>query len=106
MSTLVRGETTTEIGYALHADFCGHGYATETATALRDLAFAELHATEVQAQVGSRNHASRAVLGRIGIVEVAHFTPRETNDLPYAISRDAGQQLKERGDRPASPSSF
>ncbi|MDA0353064.1 MAG: GNAT family N-acetyltransferase [Chloroflexi bacterium] len=88
MATVVRGATTAEVGFALHSDYRGRGYATETASALVDTAFRELAVDEVQAQVAPDNAASRAVLARIGLREVGdRFEVREAGDLAYAITR-------------------
>lgn len=90
MATLVRGEVSAEIGYALHSDFRGHGYATEAAAALLGVAFTELGVDEVQAQVAPTNRASCAVLTRVGMSEDAsgRIELREAGDLAYAISRE------------------
>ncbi|WP_237090109.1 GNAT family N-acetyltransferase [Nesterenkonia sp. PF2B19] len=57
----------TEIGWHLHPDAWGHGYATEAARAL--LAHARRHGlTEVVAVTHPRNLASQRVAARIGMV--------------------------------------
>jgi RimJ/RimL family protein N-acetyltransferase len=89
MATVVRTEPTVEIGYALHTDFRGRGYATEAATALLALAMAEFGASEVRAQVAPANGPSRAVLERVGLREVGdRFAVREAGDLAYAITSE------------------
>ena len=96
MATVVRGDARAEIGYALHTDFRGRGYATETAAALLDLAFVELCAAEVQAQVAPSNAASRAVLERVGMTEdtTRRIAVREAGDLGYTVSREAWERQR------------
>ena len=94
MCDIVRGKTTAEVGFALHSDFRGHGYATETAGALVDLAFEAFSPTEVQAQVAPANRASRAVLERVGmhLVRDGRIETRIAGDLAYAIDREEWQR--------------
>ena len=96
MATVVRGDARAEIGYALHTDFRGRGYATETAAALLDMAFVELCAAEVQAQVAPSNAASRAVLERVGMTEdtTRRIAVREAGDLGYTVSREAWERQR------------
>ncbi len=58
-----------EIGWHLHPDAWGHGYATEAAVALIDRA-AAAGLTQVRAVVYPQNEASRAVCRRLGMTEV------------------------------------
>jgi RimJ/RimL family protein N-acetyltransferase len=94
MATLVLGESSAEVGYALHSEGRRHGYATEAASALVRVAFEELGVDEVQAQVGPENSASRAVLERVGmrVVEGERITTREAGDIAYAIARADWEQ--------------
>lgn len=93
MATVVRTDPNVEIGYALHTDFRGRGYATETATALLELAMVEFGALEVRAQVAPSNGPSRAVLERIGMSEAGdRFAVREADDLAYAITREVWER--------------
>lgn len=55
-----------EVGWVLHPDFRGRGYATEAAAALLDLA-AGIGAHRVAARVDPGNTASRALCGRLGM---------------------------------------
>ncbi len=61
-----------EIGWTLHPDHQGRGYATEGAAALLDLAFDELGLHRVRAELDPRNAASIAVCRRLGMREEAH----------------------------------
>jgi len=62
-----------EIGWTLHPDFFGHGYASEAATAILDLAFGELGLHRVRAELDPRNDASIALCRRLGMREEALF---------------------------------
>ena len=56
----------TEVGYALHPDAWGRGYATEACTAAIDWAFDTLGWTEVIHSISPANSASQAVAMRLG----------------------------------------
>lgn len=60
-----------EIGWALHPDVQGRGYATEAATALLDRAFGEVGFHRVRAEIDPRNAPSIAVCRRLGMREEA-----------------------------------
>jgi RimJ/RimL family protein N-acetyltransferase len=62
-----------EIGWTLHPDFQGKGYASEAATAMLDLAFGELGMHRVRAELDPRNTASIALCRRLGMREEAHL---------------------------------
>ena len=62
-----------EIGWTLHPDFFGKGYASEAATAILDLAFGELGLHRVRAELDPRNDASIALCRRLGMREEAFF---------------------------------
>lgn len=55
-----------EIGYWLHPDYLGRGYATETAAALTQAAFEMHKATRVEIHCDPRNTASAAIPKRLG----------------------------------------
>ncbi|MBG0567334.1 GNAT family N-acetyltransferase [Actinoplanes aureus] len=61
----VDGRNCLELGWALHGEFWGNGYATEIGRAGLDFAFGELGATEVVSFTETRNHRSRAVMERL-----------------------------------------
>lgn len=56
----------TEIGYALHPDAWGRGYATEACAAAMDWAFETLGWTDVIHSIAPANSASQAVAIRLG----------------------------------------
>ena len=57
-----------EVGWRLHPDHWGHGYATEAATASLRFAFDEAALEEVVAFTTTLNTRSQAVMTRIGMV--------------------------------------
>jgi RimJ/RimL family protein N-acetyltransferase len=80
-----------EVGYVFHPDSGGHGYATEATRALVDLAFDDLDAHRVFARTDARNHASAALLHRLGLRQEAHLRESELfkgawgDELVFAI---------------------
>ena len=61
------GQGGIEIGWRLHPDVQGSGFATEGAAACRDWAFETLGAPEVMAITADTNVRSQAVMTRIGM---------------------------------------
>ncbi len=66
-----------EIGFVFHPDAHGHGYATEAAGALLDLAFDEVLLHRVSGRCDARNTASAALMRRLGMRQEAHFVHNE-----------------------------
>ncbi|MBC9225905.1 GNAT family N-acetyltransferase [Aeromicrobium sp. zg-636] len=64
---------TAEIGWGLHPDFQGQGFAEEGARALLQLAFERMRLHRVVAELDPRNDASIALCRRLGMREEAHF---------------------------------
>jgi RimJ/RimL family protein N-acetyltransferase len=62
-----------EVGWRLAKSAWHHGYATEAATAARDLAFDDIGLPELWSMTSVLNEPSMAVMRRIGMVEVARF---------------------------------
>lgn len=62
-----------EIGWALHRDFQGKGYAFEAASAVLDLAFRTIGLHRVTAELDPRNGASVALCERLGMRSEAYF---------------------------------
>jgi ribosomal-protein-alanine N-acetyltransferase len=56
-----------ELGYELHPEYWGHGYATEAAWHMLAFAFQTLRLQRVWAQCLAENRASVRVLERLGI---------------------------------------
>ncbi|WP_369182016.1 GNAT family N-acetyltransferase [Streptomyces sp. Y1] len=67
-----------EIGWSLHPDHEGHGYATEAASALAALAFDALGVHRVFARLDVENAGSVGVCERLGMRREAHLVE---NDL-------------------------
>ena len=65
------------VGWVFHPDWHGQGFATEAAGALLDLAFGELGAHRVFAELDPRNEASAALCLRLGMRLEAHFVENE-----------------------------
>ncbi|MCA9079555.1 MAG: GNAT family N-acetyltransferase [Planctomycetaceae bacterium] len=78
----VEGQCEPEIGYMLDARFWGQGYATEAASAVRDLAFGELRLPYVISLIRPDNTPSQAVAGRLGMTPQRNVT---FHDLPHQL---------------------
>lgn len=80
-----------EIGWILHPDHTGRGYATEAARALLRIAFEEAGLHGVFARCDARNTASPPVMIRLGMrreaefVESVRFKGEWTTELRYAL---------------------
>ena len=80
-----------EIGFVLHPDHQGQGYATEAARELLRIAFEELRLHRVIGRCEARNAASAAVLERLGMRCEAHLVENEwvkgewQSELVYAL---------------------
>jgi RimJ/RimL family protein N-acetyltransferase len=68
---------TAELGYVIHPDHHGHGYATEAGRVLLRIAFEHLHLHRVVAGLDARNAASARVLEKLGMRQEAHFVENE-----------------------------
>ncbi len=80
-----------EIGYVLHPDHQGRGYATEAAAVMLRLGFQELDLNRIVGRLDARNVASASVLERLGMRREAHLRENEfvkgewCDELVYAI---------------------
>lgn len=90
---LTRGAPgTLEVGYWLHRDHCGRGYAKEANAALLPVAFDVLGAARIAVVCDARNAASIAVAGHLGVTLAA--TREEVEDgrvinlLEFRLSRE------------------
>jgi RimJ/RimL family protein N-acetyltransferase len=66
-----------EIGYTLHPDHQGRGYATEASREMLHLAFEGLGLHRVVGRLDSRNAPSARVLERLGMRHEAHLVENE-----------------------------
>jgi RimJ/RimL family protein N-acetyltransferase len=80
-----------EIGFIIHPDHHGRGYATETGRVLLRLAFETFGMHRVVGCLEPRNAASARVLERLGMRREAHFVENEfvkgewQSELVYAV---------------------
>jgi RimJ/RimL family protein N-acetyltransferase len=83
-----------EIGYVLHPDFSGHGYATEAAHALLRLGFDHLGLHRIVARIDERNEPSAKVARRLGMRQEARLVRNElfkgewSTELDFAMLAD------------------
>jgi RimJ/RimL family protein N-acetyltransferase len=73
---LRRGESAREIGYWVHVDHIGHGYATETAAALTKVAFEIDDVERVEIHCLPNNARSAAVPRKLGFTHEATLRER------------------------------
>ena len=66
-----------EIGFVVHPDHQGKGYATEAARTLLRIAFEDLGLHRVVGRLEARNAASARVLEKLGMREEAHLVENE-----------------------------
>lgn len=83
-----------EVGWHLHPDHWGHGYATEAAKAVLRHAFADLGLARVNAVAYPENSASFNVMRRLGL------TPHGQTDRWYGVTFDWWVGGPEPHDRP------
>ena len=90
-------ERTGELGWTVHPDHQGQGYATESARAFMRLGFEGLDLHRITASCDARNEASVRVMERLGMRREAYF--REaflthgvwSDELVYAILRSESE---------------
>lgn len=64
---MIQGKEEIELGYLLSKDYCGNGFASESAKAVIDYAFHTLQFKRVVAVIDRANHSSIKVAERIGM---------------------------------------
>lgn len=80
-----------EIGFIVHPDHHGQGYATEAATVLLRLGFEELGLHRIVGRCDARNTASARLMERLGMRREAHLRENEfikgewCDELIYAM---------------------
>ncbi len=91
LQLLSQEHRTGEIGFIIHPDHHGHGYATEAGRALLGIAFEDLALHRVIGRTESRNTASARVLEKLGMRREAHLVENEwvkgewQSELVYAL---------------------
>lgn len=68
-----------EIGWAIHPNYIGRGYASEAARALIEFGFCKLGANRIMANCNDANLASERVMQKVGMIKEGVF--RETRKL-------------------------
>ncbi len=92
-----------EVGYIVHPDHHGRGYATEAVREILRVAFEELHLHRVIGHLEARNTASARVLEKLGMRREAHFVEDEfvkgewQSALVYAILDREWRQARRGG---------
>jgi RimJ/RimL family protein N-acetyltransferase len=95
-----------EIGYVLHPEFSGHGYATEAVRRLLGLAFDDLGLHRVIARVDARNDASARLARRLGMRQEAYLVRNEwfkgewTDELDFALLEEEWATWQQNGSAP------
>jgi RimJ/RimL family protein N-acetyltransferase len=96
-----------EIGYTLHPDSAGRGFATEAAHAVLHLGFDELGLRRIIGRLDPRNDASARVLTRLGMRQEAYLVQNEwfkgiwADEADYAmLAGEWTQAHTERGCEP------
>lgn len=80
-----------EIGFVMHPDHHGHGYATEASLVVLRLGFEEYGLHRIIGRCDARNTPSARLMERLGMRREAHFRENElvkgewTDELVYAM---------------------
>jgi RimJ/RimL family protein N-acetyltransferase len=86
-----------EIGYRLHPDHWGQGYASEAVRAMLEHGFREIDLHRIIGTCDDRNESSRRLLKRLGMRQEAHFRELEwvkgewCSQLVFAMLRSEWQ---------------
>ena len=80
-----------EVGFVVHPDHHGHGYATEGARLMLSLGFEDLGLHRIVGRCDARNVSSARLMERLGMRREAHLVENEfvkgewTDELDYAM---------------------
>jgi RimJ/RimL family protein N-acetyltransferase len=91
---------TGEVGYLIHPDQAGRGYATEVTRALLDLGFGQSRLHRIVGRLDGRNTASHRVLTKAGMRTEAHLLENEwvkgewTDEIVCALLRSEWEQAQ------------
>ena len=83
-----------ELGFSLHPDHHGQGFAREASERLLQVAFEDLGLHRVTGRCDARNDASSGLLRRLGLRQEAHFVRNElvkgewVDELVFALLED------------------
>lgn len=94
-SLKLQSTTEASLGYAIHPDYQGRGFATEATLGMIDFGFRVLGLERIVAQCDTRNSASYRVMEKAGMVRVGtHLNHREikgrlAHSYEYSIDRPA-----------------
>lgn len=94
-----------EVGYILHPDHHGRGYATEAAAAVIALGFDHLGLHRIMASCDAFNEPSWRVMERLGMRREAHFRHNQIfkgawgEEFVYAILEDEWRQRSSQRER-------
>ncbi|PYI67832.1 GNAT family N-acetyltransferase [Arthrobacter livingstonensis] len=92
--TARHGAAEAELGYTLHSDAWGRGYATEASRAIVEYGFSQLRLARITATCRPENVASAGVLRKLGMDQVGHLKNdrlirgRWLDTLVFAIDAD------------------
>ena len=78
----------TELGWVLHPDVWGHGYATEAASACAEWGFENLGVSYLTAMIRPDNARSSRVADRLGMGRLREDVLGEVPVIVYAIDRE------------------
>ena len=84
----VEGEPMMEVGYHLHRDHWGHGYATEAARACMDYGFRQWQPDKIISLIRPENLPSRRVAERNGMQVERQVTYYGLPHLVYVMARE------------------
>ena len=101
--------TQAELGWVLHPEHAGHGYATEAVRALVDLAFDDLGLRRVTAGCFAANEASWRLMERVGmrretvtVRESLHRSGEWLDGMGYALLADERRSTDAGGPDPGT----
>jgi RimJ/RimL family protein N-acetyltransferase len=101
--------TQAELGWVLHPEHAGHGYATEAVRALIDLAFDDMGLRRVTAGCFAANEASWRLMERVGmrretvtVRESLHRSGEWLDGMGYALLADERRSTDAPGPAPAT----
>nr|WP_174257558.1 GNAT family N-acetyltransferase [Phytoactinopolyspora alkaliphila] len=89
-----------EVGFVLNPEYQGRGVATEAGEAMLRLGFEGLGLHRIIARCDARNHASAAVMRRLGMRQEAHFVHNEIfkgewgEELVFAMLADEWERRR------------